>query len=133
MDEGDGFFDHAVPINPPAGTTNEFVTGQPIGLGERVPCIIISPWTRGGYVCSQVFDHTSVLRFIEKWTGVQCPNISAWRRQVCGDLTSAFDFAHPNTNYPASLPSEPVSSCGLLGTTAIRRRSKPCRSRRRAR
>ena len=59
IDEGDGFYDHDIPILPPAGTTNEFVTGAPIGLGERVPCIIVSPWTRGGYVCSQVFDHTS--------------------------------------------------------------------------
>jgi phospholipase C len=100
-DENDGFFDHMVPITPPVGTTNEFVGGSPIGLGVRVPMIIISPWTRGGYVCSQTFDHTSLIRFLEKWTGVPEPNISAWRRQVCGDLTSAFDFAHPNTNYPS--------------------------------
>ena len=116
-DENDGFFDHAVPINPPTGTTNEFVSGLPIGLGVRVPCIIVSPWTRGGYVCSQVFDHSSVIRFLEKWTGVQEPNISAWRRQVCGDLTSAFDFAHPNTNYPTSLTLATENDCAS-GTTA---------------
>jgi len=58
-DENDGFYDHAVPITPPAGTPNEFVGGLPIGLGIRVPAIIISPWTRGGHVCSQVFDHRS--------------------------------------------------------------------------
>ena len=116
-DEGDGFFDHGIPINPPTGTTNEFVSGLPIGLGERVPCIVVSPWSRGGYVCSQVFDHTSLTRFIEKWTGVLDPNISAWRRQVCGDLTSAFDFAHPNTNWPAILNTEVATACGS-GTTA---------------
>ena len=99
-DENDGFFDHAMPILPPVGTTNEYVGSLPIGLGIRVPCIIASPWSRGGRVCSQVFDHTSVIRFLETWTGVKDPNISAWRRQVCGDLTNAFDFAHPNTNYP---------------------------------
>jgi phospholipase C len=66
--------------------------------------ILVSPWTRGGRVCSQVFDHTSIIRFLETWTGVQEPNISAWRRQVCGDLTSAFDFAHPDTSRP-SLPN----------------------------
>ena len=110
-DENDGFFDHAVPINPPTGTTNEFVSGLPIGLGVRVPCIIISPWSTGGYVCSQVFDHTSVLRFLEKWTGVQEPNISAWRRQVCGDLTSAFDFTRLNTNYPSSLALATENDC----------------------
>jgi phospholipase C len=103
-DENGGFFDHVPAPIPPPSTPDEFVLGLPIGLGTRVPTIIVSPWTRGGYVCSQVFDHTSVLRFLEKWTGVIETNISAWRRNVCGDLTSAFDFAHPNTNFP-SLPS----------------------------
>ena len=103
-DEHGGFFDHVPPPAPPPGTTNEFAGGRPIGLGVRVPMILVSPWTRGGRVCSQVFDHTSIIRFLETWTGVQEPNISAWRRQVCGDLTSAFDFAHPDTSYP-SLPN----------------------------
>jgi phospholipase C len=66
---------------------------QPVGLGNRVPMIVVSPWTRGGWVCSETFDHTSVLRFLEKRFGVEESNISAWRRSVCGDLTSAFDFA----------------------------------------
>lgn len=55
-----------------------------------MPCIIVSPWTAGGWVCSQPFDHTSVLQFLEKFTGVAEPNISAWRRDTFGDLTSAF-------------------------------------------
>jgi len=67
--------------------------GRPYGLGPRVPMFVVSPWSRGGFVCSQVFDHTSVIRFIESRFGVREPNISAWRRAVCGDLTSAFDFA----------------------------------------
>jgi phospholipase C len=67
---------------------------QPIGLGPRVPMIVVSPWSQGGWVCSQVFDHTSVLRFLEVRFGVQEPNISAWRRAVCGDLTAAFDFSN---------------------------------------
>ena len=66
---------------------------QPIGLGPRVPMLIISPWTTGGWVCSQVFDHTSVLRFLEARFDIPEPNISAWRRSLCGDLTSAFDFS----------------------------------------
>jgi phospholipase C len=64
-----------------------------------VPCIIVSPWTAGGWVCSQPFDHTSVLQFVEKVTGVREPNITDWRRQTFGDLTAAFRFngerAHP--------------------------------------
>jgi phospholipase C len=61
---------------------------------------VISPWSRGGWVCSEVFDHTSVIQFLERWTGVAEPNISAWRRAVCGDLTSAFDFSNRNTAIP---------------------------------
>ena len=110
FDENGGFYDHSLPILPPAGTTNEFVGGLPIGLGIRVPCIIISPWTQGGHVCSQVFDHTSVIRFLETWTGVHEPNISNWRRAICGDLTSAFDFAHPAYDYPG-FPSTTSVDC----------------------
>jgi phospholipase C len=65
---------------------------------------VISPWSKGGWVNSQVFDHTSVIRFLEQRFGVMEPNISAWRRAVCGDLTSAFDFAHPDRGRPAPLP-----------------------------
>ena len=66
-----------------------------LGLGYRVPLVIASPWSRGGCVNSQVFDHTSVLQFIETWLAgkgkqVKETNISDWRRVVCGDLTSAF-------------------------------------------
>lgn len=66
---------------------------QPIGLGPRVPMLVISPWSTGGWVCSQVFDHTSVLRFLEARFNVSTPYISAWRRSLCGDLTAAFDFS----------------------------------------
>ena len=71
---------------------------RPYGLGARVPLYVVSPWSKGGWVNSQTFDHTSVIRFIEARFGVHEPNISAWRRAVCGDLTSAFDFSNPNNN-----------------------------------
>jgi phospholipase C len=58
-----------------------------------VPCIIISPWTAGGWVASETFDHTSTLRFLERITGVTIPNISDWRRKTFGDLTSALGLA----------------------------------------
>jgi phospholipase C len=102
-DENDGIFDHVPPPVPPAGTPHEFVSGLPIGGGFRVPCIIISPWTTGGWVCSQPFDHTSVLQFLEQFTGVREPNISDWRRSTFGDLTSAFRIRHGNKKIP-SLP-----------------------------
>ena len=126
FDENDGFFDHIVPPTPPVsrnegvstvGTTNEvfegvpgsdyppdkFVTG-PYGLGVRVPMIVISPWSKGGWVNSQVFDHTSLIRFVERRFGVMEPNITRWRRTVTGDLTSTFNFDSPNAA-AVSLPS----------------------------
>jgi phospholipase C len=103
-DENDGIFDHIAPPTPPAGTPLEYVMGAPIGGGFRVPCIIVSPWTAGGWVCSQPFDHTSTLRFLEVLTGVREPNITDWRRQTFGDLTAAFRFdsaaAFPATALP---------------------------------
>jgi phospholipase C len=91
-DENDGIFDHVAPPVPARGTQHEFIDGLPIGGGFRVPCILVSPWTMGGWVCSDAFDHTSVLMFLEKFTGVREPNISAWRRQAFGDMTSALRF-----------------------------------------
>ena len=115
-DEAGGFYDHMLPPMPPLSDAEGFstisVAGEakdyrddagvanpgrhPLGLGIRVPAIVVSPWSRGGFICSEVFDHTSTLRFIEKRFGVMEPNISDWRRAVCGDLTSAFDFKAPN-------------------------------------
>ncbi len=123
-DENDGFFDHMVPPTPPASraqglstveTTNEIFQGNsqyasgPYGLGVRVPMIVISPWSKGGWVDSEVFDHTSLIRFIEarfgrQYPGLLEPNITKWRRAVAGDLTSAFNFKTPN-NAIVPLPS----------------------------
>ena len=102
-DENDGLFDHVAPPVPPPQTPGEFVRGEPIGAGFRVPCIIVSPWTAGGWVCSQRFDHTSILQFLERFTGVREPNINHWRRRTFGDLTSAFRFGQQSAPAP-SLP-----------------------------
>ncbi|WP_194916532.1 alkaline phosphatase family protein [Catenulispora rubra] len=110
-DENDGLFDHVTPPLPPDGTPDEFVTrtspggtaggGQPIGAGYRVPCIVVSPWTVGGNVCSTPLDHTSVLRFLERLTGVAEPNISDWRRSTFGDFTEVFDRRASRGRFPA--------------------------------
>ena len=99
-DENDGFFDHVPPPMAPAGTAGEFISGKSIGLGARVPMTVISPWSRGGWINSEVSDHTSVIRFLEQWTGVHEPNITDWRRAICGDLTSCFDFGTKNATIP---------------------------------
>ncbi|MGY5126651.1 phosphocholine-specific phospholipase C [Streptomyces nigrescens] len=118
-DENDGYFDHIVPPFPPASadrgkstvdTTLDHFSGDakfqagPYGFGQRVPMLVVSPWSTGGYVCSEVFDHTSIIRFMERRFGVHEPNISPWRRAICGDLTSAFDFGMEDSK-PASLPA----------------------------
>ncbi|MBS1744921.1 MAG: phospholipase C, phosphocholine-specific [Bacteroidetes bacterium] len=136
-DENDGYFDHVPPFTAPkpgdeesgkvsegTNTADDYVMlaeelskkglepndarEGPVGLGYRVPMIIASPWSRGGWINSQVFDHTSSLRFLEKFlskkTGreIREHNISDWRRMVCGDLTSAF---RPYKNEKTELPT----------------------------
>lgn len=122
-DENDGYFDHMPPHTPPkpgdsatgsasegVDTTQDFDdAGNPCGLGFRVPLVIASPWTRGGRVCSQITDHTSVIRFIEEFVSQKTgrplvePNISPWRRTVCGDLTPAFLPGARNGDNPKPL------------------------------
>ncbi|QEC53751.1 phospholipase C [Anseongella ginsenosidimutans] len=124
-DENDGYFDHIPPFTSPdpenpatgkcpegmiskgeeyirleqeleQGLSKRQARGGPIGLGYRVPMIIASPWSRGGKVCSQVFDHTSPLQFLENFVNrkfgknIREENISPWRRAICGDLSAAF-------------------------------------------
>jgi phospholipase C len=119
-DENGGFFDHVAPPAPPPGTAGEYLTAPdvsgdsggitgPIGLGFRVPMLVISPFSRGGFRCSEVFDHTSMLRFLEARFGVEVPNLSEWRREVTGDLTSAFNFRRPDTSDP-ELPAVDVTN-----------------------
>ncbi|OIJ66347.1 phosphocholine-specific phospholipase C [Streptomyces mangrovisoli] len=118
-DENDGFFDHLVPPFPPGSAAQGLSTvdagpdlfkgdaghaAGPYGLGQRVPMLVVSPWSKGGYVCSETLDHTSVIRFMERRFGVHEPNISPWRRAVSGDLTSAFDFTRTDTR-PVVLPA----------------------------
>ena len=140
FDENDGFFDHVPPPAVPsyvsydadptraqlAGASTVDTTGEyhhllngsdprtlhrPYGLGPRVPMYVVSPWTKGGWVNSQVADHSSVLRFIGARFGVAEPLISPWRRAVSGDLLSCFDFNNP----------EDSGFLQLLPATAARR------------
>jgi len=125
-DENDGYFDHVPPFQAPhperpetgktspgiptgldyleAGQDRKFkpkaaLRENSLGLGFRVPMIVASPWSRGGAVCSQVFDHTSVVQFLERFAShksgcdVHESNITPWRRTICGDLTSVFRSA----------------------------------------
>ena len=127
-DENGGFFDHVTPPTPPRGTKGEFLTvlppaaegvRGPIGLGFRVPMLVVSPFSRGGLVCSEVFDHTSILRFLETRFGAEVPNLSAWRRKATGDLTAAFNFAaRPRYGRPL-LPAAPVTNTTCSSPTPV--------------
>ena len=136
FDENDGLFDHLPPPAVPSYDADGKLMGKstvpldgeyfsdperkylaaddtvsgttrPWGLGPRVPMYVISPWSRGGWVSSEVFDHTSVGRFLEQRFGITVDSISPWHRAVCGDLTSAFDFKNPND---AAFPVLPDNS-----------------------
>jgi phospholipase C len=150
-DENDGFFDHMPPPAPPSrnaegglagastvDTAGEYhlvsnpfdkagerpeLMGRPYGLGPRVPMFVISPWSRGGWVDSEVFDHTSIIRFLEARFEVAEPNISPWRRAVCGDLTSALDFKTPNDK--AFAPALPKTAETAARAAALPGRTKP--------
>ncbi|MEA2482546.1 MAG: phospholipase [Thermoleophilaceae bacterium] len=111
-DENGGFFDHVPPPTAPPGTAGEYLTAAqlpgaamgmrgPIGLGFRVPMLVVSPFARGGFVCSERFDHTSILRLLEARFGAEVPNLAHWRRDAVGDLTAAFNFARPDDSVPA--------------------------------
>jgi len=133
FDENDGLFDHVPPPAPPsynldgsqAGKATLTLDGEyfsdperqyidpedtisgtlrPFGLSVRVPMYVVSPWTKGGWVNSQVFDHTSMARFLEQRFDFTVPAISPWHRAVCGDLTSVFDFASPGDTTLPVLP-----------------------------
>lgn len=133
FDENDGQFDHVPPPAVPSYNLDGTLAGKatmpldgeyfsdpegkykkpddnisgtlrPFGLSARVPMYVVSPWSKGGWVSSQVFDHTSMGMFLEKRFDFINPGISPWHRAVCGDLTSAFDFTHPGDAVWPQLP-----------------------------
>ena len=145
-DENGGFFDHVLPPTAPPGTPGEFITVSdinsvtgsggirgPIGLGFRVPCLVISPYSRGPLMVHDTFDHTSQLRLLETRFGVPVPNLTPWRRSVTGDMTSTFNFSvppnssKPNLDHPflAALPK--LSQCIPSVVTGYLGKGRPYR------
>ncbi len=119
-DENGGFFDHVPPPVAPPETPGEYLTvpdiegkwggiAGPIGLGFRVPLLVTGPFARGGFLCSDTFDHTSLLRFLETRFGAEVPNLSEWRRETTGDLTSALNLKEPD-NSKGKLPKIVLSA-----------------------
>jgi phospholipase C len=115
-DENDGFFDHVPPPTAPPGTPGEYLSvdplpssaggiAGPIGLGVRVPMLVVSPFSKGGWVCSDVFDHTSQLQFIASVFNTTVPNLSSWRRATVGNLLSTLPrLSSPEYEVPRMAP-----------------------------
>jgi phospholipase C len=125
-DENDGWFDHVPPPVPPTGTADEWLTAKsiasdtlgirgPLGLGVRLPCLVISPFSRGGHIATETFDHTSQLHFLHARFGVEVPNVSKWRRETVGDLTSTL-FRSPHDAKLPELPQMPLTRFQLSGS-----------------
>lgn len=133
-DENDGWFDHVPPPTAPPGTPGEYLTATPsstrepgwksqtlgikgpLGLGFRVPMLVISPFSRGGHIASETFDHTSQLKLVAARFGVEVPNVSTWRRKAVGDLTSTLSRSAHSTKLP-KLPKTAIHM-PLTGTCA---------------
>ena len=156
FDENDGLFDHVPPPAPPSYNRDGTMAGKatldlageyfddhedkytsrdddvsgttrPWGLGPRVPMYVVSPWSRGGWVNSEIFDHTSVGQFLEKRFGVTIPGISPWHRAVCGDLTSCFDFSQSSDATFPDLPDVSAASA-ILADHLARPKALPPRA-----
>ncbi len=122
-DENDGWFDHVKPPTAPHGTPGEYLTAVPpkqgdpspdtlgiagpLGLGVRVPLLVISPFSRGGHIVSDVFDHTSQLKLISERFGVEVPNVSAWRRRTVHSLSKTLFRSRKITHVPKLPPTAP--------------------------
>ena len=132
FDENGGFFDHVAPPVPPSGTPGEFLgagldlpesggISGPIGLGFRVPLLVVSPYSAGGWINSDRFDHTSALQFLETRFGVKIGNISTWRRNTVGNLFSTLDLKSSSRalpNLPATSQSSQVVSAVCPNTSS---------------
>jgi outer membrane protein OmpA-like peptidoglycan-associated protein len=142
-DESSWFFDHVAPPVAPPGTSGEYVTARPapgatqgflgpVGLGFRVPALIISPFSRGGYVCSEIFDHISQIRLLEDRFGIKCPNILTWRRATIASLSATLRMSSADTslvtlpittNYPSTLYT--VQGCSAQDVAEINTSQPP--------
>jgi phospholipase C len=106
-DEHGGYFDHVPP--PPAIAPDDIPPAPPQGqsayngfhqYGFRVPCAVVSPWSRPGYVSHEVFDHTSVCALTEaKWN---LPALT-YRDANANNMLDMLDLSHPTFLTPPAL------------------------------
>jgi phospholipase C len=99
-DEGGGFFDHVAPPQVDA-----------YGLGLRVPTLVISPWARRGYVSGQLYEHASILKFIERRFNL--PTLASVNHQFDASTPSKYnDAANGHTSGPPAPPRDGLAQIG---------------------
>lgn len=107
FDEWGGFFDHVPPPKSPVPLFEYFAGNQDGLRGFRTPALLISPWSRRGFVSHAIFDHTSVLKTIEWRWGLQPLTV---RDAFANNLAAVLDFSRPNLTAPQYLvPPGPFS------------------------
>jgi phospholipase C len=120
-DEHGGYYDHVPP--PPAVAPDDVPPDTTSGVpayngfaqyGFRVPCAIVSPWARPGYVSHETFDHTSICALVEaKW------NLPAMTRRDAnaGAMLDMLDLQQPAFRTPPEL-AQPLLTSALLDALA---------------
>lgn len=105
-DEHGGFFDHV----PPPTTVDDYASTGFNQMGFRVPTMVIGPYVKEGHVSSVVYDHTSVLRHIERRFSL-APLTK--RSSAANDLDDCFDLerkAKGDWSPPIMIPAVDVST-----------------------
>jgi len=80
-DDFGGLYDHVAPPQ-----LDQF------GLGPRVPLLIISPWAKRGYISHAVYEHSSILKFVE--TQYRLDPLTS-RDAAASNMLDSFDFSQP--------------------------------------
>jgi phospholipase C len=123
-DEHGGYYDHVPPpaAVPPDDVLPVLKAGDPPGgfdrYGFRVPCAVVSPYAKRDFVSHTIYDHTSILRTVEKkW------NLPALTRRDA-NANTLFDMldldAKPAFLKPPRLPAaaDPTVKAGCLSSGA---------------
>jgi phospholipase C len=117
-DEHGGYYDH---VKPPAAVPPDDIrpNGHPgqafDSYGVRVPALVISPWAKAHSVSHTIYDHTSVLKFIETRFGLA----PLTRRDAAADsMLQMFDFSHMSVPHP-NLPAAPIDPAGVAQCASL--------------
>jgi phospholipase C len=120
-DENGGLADHVPPVDAcppddlPPTDKGKALKGAFDKTGFRVPFIVVSPYTRKHFVSHEVYDHTSITRFIEARFGL--PALTARDANATVPM-EMFDFEHPPYLTPPTIdahttvPAEILTTCG---------------------